>query len=796
MKIVIDYAAEVCRCELHANIVETYRHLLRAHREHGLSTDKASKLTVKEIELALFVDAVNQEVEKLHNRVIKHNNSGTTMTSLFLWQKPSEGDIQAIIANVGDSRCILVSGTSVPPVHPIIKTMRDDNNVRAAEDVDFSTHSVRSSSLDSSGGGGAIVHSDRGYRRAHRAATYDTLQGSSVHSIRNGHSPTGGSSPPGGSFHGSPSRSMRKVVRHCRDDEIYVQAVPLSEDHNLSCRREMFRIIHRVPMDAMALPFPLYLQGVSLEAHSNHDYYARKMMGLEGASTVSSSFTSFKSESKKTGEGNSFQGVSISSTMAGQNNSLPDDVHLVLPTSFLSVYKHPDEEEESTSIGSMMRGDTERLANRNIYPLLPADEKMGSKQVILDSAHRLISTAYSGQIDASSLDSYFAKARVASEYVTTLKERVATEERQSRFQLCEKADSAECSDVEEIADDDEEVDVELDGVVGKENLVERGRNACSEGERSSNSTTSEKSLPSSFGACSASALSAGERTPSSTKSRKESVGEKEKVTAEAAKPSSTTASQIQSNDLIILPSRLESYIANRQGPGGFRGPLAYFGRYNHSLLMTRSIGDRFGPRGCLHLPEITSLVIPSNTHVRFVLASDGMWDVIDNHTVRRMGLYYKYNSADALATALARKAHRRRAKRHLRRDDITVTVVDVNQSAALYVKSRYSNYGTPNPIMHASSLPPPILLNQSVEGQTKQSLLPDEQGNGCICIQRLVVCAVRLFRTELTTEGLISANKKNGYARLIEAMVSNLISFKTINTSSRRSKRLADQATG
>lgn len=71
--------------------------------------------------------------------------------------------------------------------------------------------------------------------------------------------------------------------------------------------------------------------------------------------------------------------------------------------------------------------------------------------------------------------------------------------------------------------------------------------------------------------------------------------------------------------------------------------------------MTRSIGDRFGPRGCLHLPEITSLVIPSNTHVRFVLASDGMWDVIDNHTVRRMGLYYKYNSADALATALARK---------------------------------------------------------------------------------------------------------------------------------------------
>lgn len=537
---------------------------------------------MKEIELALFVDAVNQEVEKLHHRVIKHNNSGTTMTSLFLWQKPSEGDIQAIIANVGDSRCVLVSGTSVPPVHPIIKTMRDENNFRAVEDVDFSTHSVRSSSLESSGGGTMMVHSDRGYRRAHRAATYDTLQGSSVHSLRNSnaHSPTGGSSPPGGSFHGSsPSRSTRKVVRHCRDDEIYVQAVPLSEDHNLSCRREMFRIIHRVPMDSMALPFPLYLQGVSLESHSNHDYYARKMMGLEA------SFTNFKSESKKTGDSNSIQGVSISSTMAGQNNSLPD-VHLVLPTSFLSVYKHPDEEDEGTSIGSMMRGDA--LANRNIYPLLPVDEKMGSKQVILDSAHRFISTAPSGQIDASSLDSFFAKARVASEYVTTLKERVATEERQSRFQLCEKADSSECSDVEEIAFDDEEADAELDGGVGKENLEERGRNACSEGERSSNSTTSEKSVPSSFGSSPASALSGGERTPSSSKSRKESVGEKEKVAAEAVSSSSTTGSQMQSNDLIILPSRLESYIANRQGPNGFKGPLAYFGRFViriHSFIL-------------------------------------------------------------------------------------------------------------------------------------------------------------------------------------------------------------------
>ena len=42
--------------------------------------------------------------------------------------------------------------------------------------------------------------------------------------------------------------------------------------------------------------------------------------------------------------------------------------------------------------------------------------------------------------------------------------------------------------------------------------------------------------------------------------------------------------------------------------------MAFFiyisGRHNISILMTRSIGDKFGPRSCICLPEISSYTVP------------------------------------------------------------------------------------------------------------------------------------------------------------------------------------------
>jgi len=56
---------------------------------------------------------------------------------------------------------------------------------------------------------------------------------------------------------------------------------------------------------------------------------------------------------------------------------------------------------------------------------------------------------------------------------------------------------------------------------------------------------------------------------------------------------------------------------------------------------------------------------------RFVLASDGVWDVIDDELVRKMGLYYKYKDPRDFAIYLAEKAVKRRTKLSLNNDDIT-----------------------------------------------------------------------------------------------------------------------------
>jgi serine/threonine protein phosphatase PrpC len=56
---------------------------------------------------------------------------------------------------------------------------------------------------------------------------------------------------------------------------------------------------------------------------------------------------------------------------------------------------------------------------------------------------------------------------------------------------------------------------------------------------------------------------------------------------------------------------------------------------------------------------------------RFVLASDGVWDVIDEELIRKMGLYYKYKDPRDLAIYLAEKAVKRRTKQGLSKDDIT-----------------------------------------------------------------------------------------------------------------------------
>ena len=53
----------------------------------------------------------------------------------------------------------------------------------------------------------------------------------------------------------------------------------------------------------------------------------------------------------------------------------------------------------------------------------------------------------------------------------------------------------------------------------------------------------------------------------------------------------------------------ESFISQRIAKSGeIAGPEALFSRFNSSIMMTRSIGDLYGPRSCVCIPEVSECV--------------------------------------------------------------------------------------------------------------------------------------------------------------------------------------------
>lgn len=158
-------------------------------------------------------------------------------------------------------------------------------------------------------------------------------------------------------------------------------------------------------------------------------------------------------------------------------------------------------------------------------------------------------------------------------------------------------------------------------------------------------------------------------------------------------------SPYQHDQFIFVPKSNDSFFAPRMNKS-ITGPVAFFSRVGNSILMTRSLGDLNGPRSCLPLPEITSFNVPYNRFSRLILATDGIWDVIDNETVRRMSLYYKFSSPSELAQAIAYKARRRRERYGMRIDDITVTVIDFSPDKGIFLKD-WNNY--PSKLYHGIS---------------------------------------------------------------------------------------------
>jgi len=160
---------------------------------------------------------------------------------------------------------------------------------------------------------------------------------------------------------------------------------------------------------------------------------------------------------------------------------------------------------------------------------------------------------------------------------------------------------------------------------------------------------------------------------------------------------------------------MDSFIARRVSEDGKHiGPEAIFGRFNVSIMMSRSIGDRLGPRSCVCTPEVSAITIRAGEHARFILASDGFWDVGTNEEVRCLAMSSKYKDATMLARHLCEKAQLRRVRGGLRMDDITSMVVDINVAEMIVVKGKS---GTSERVM---------FINE--EGQAVE-----EVSNGCAC---------------------------------------------------------------
>jgi serine/threonine protein phosphatase PrpC len=85
---------------------------------------------------------------------------------------------------------------------------------------------------------------------------------------------------------------------------------------------------------------------------------------------------------------------------------------------------------------------------------------------------------------------------------------------------------------------------------------------------------------------------------------------------------------------------------------------------------------RYGPRSCIPVPDISAVTIPSQQFARFILASDGVWDVMSTEQIQTTAL--KFADNDFVAEYIANKAVSERSRRDMRPDDVTVIIVDIN----------------------------------------------------------------------------------------------------------------------
>lgn len=575
------------------------------HNEH---------LTTKDIEFGLFCDAINTEVDAIHRRIVKHDNSGSTLVSLFLLSRPTDNEIRAVVANIGDSRCICVSAQSVQNMTNFFGDGGD--HIGRDDDLDFSTHSGRSD-----GGMNTSVHSDsgrgaKGKGKKKGGAEVDTLSASTHNMGAGGAAPTnfrrnlgGAKGPDGGkpgdgsiNVHFSNSADDLGAMRSTYNtshiplrshvagpNEAFIHCVSMSEDHNLSCHREMFRIMTKRSLSCMALPWDISIQGIKLQTHRNADYYTRKLME-RGLSSIRSPVTqdpdansdpdhdALESNSRRntTDEPSEASTPSAAGSLPppiafppSPSQPLTDDdilqrVYMTVPTTFKPIFVNNNHSHANNSNGHISEpspnsvvivpnhtegvegsitpaaaNSADSTSNSSGSQIVVKDPTVESdRQLILDLHNKLITSIFQNtQEDV--MEEYLLRSYHVRQYILVLRE-IIKQKKRAEIEAAYGSGGAKGKKLKEKSDSSE----------GSESGEDDSRSGES-GSEDSSSTGDEDE-------------------PSDNRATRNS-----------------TSQDIQSNKYIgavnkvearILPTREGSYIANRYAPGGARGPLAYFGR--------------------------------------------------------------------------------------------------------------------------------------------------------------------------------------------------------------------------
>jgi serine/threonine protein phosphatase PrpC len=167
--------------------------------------------------------------------------------------------------------------------------------------------------------------------------------------------------------------------------------------------------------------------------------------------------------------------------------------------------------------------------------------------------------------------------------------------------------------------------------------------------------------------------------------------------------------------------RAHSFVEQRFLNGQPVGPRCIFSHSGGvSLQVTRSIGDAYAARSVTSEPDIVSFSIPRGEHTRFVLGSDGIFEVLTEMDCANF--ISRISSAGKAASKLASHVKQKRLYGGFSADDITVIVLDINPEARS--KKRHSPKSGAAPFWAVQQPPPPQQQQQQQQLVQQQQFQP------------------------------------------------------------------------